>query len=37
MRALLAGVTTLLISASVLAAEEPRERAITPDEVVARL
>jgi len=33
MRALLAGVTTLLLSASVLAAEEPRERAITPDEV----
>jgi hypothetical protein len=33
MRALLAGLTTLLISASVLAAEEPKQRAITPDEV----
>ena len=33
MRALLAGVTTLLISASVLAAEEPTERPITPGEV----
>jgi hypothetical protein len=33
MRALLAGVTTLLISASVLAAEEPKQRAITTNEV----
>jgi hypothetical protein len=33
MRALLAGVTTLLISASVLAAEEPQQRAITTGEV----
>jgi hypothetical protein len=33
MRALLAVVTTLLISASVLAAEEPKQRAITTSEV----
>lgn len=33
MRALLAGVTTLLISAPVLAAEEPKQRAITTSEV----
>jgi hypothetical protein len=33
MRALLAGVTTLLISASVQAADDPKERAITPGEV----
>src|SRR5450755_4575639 len=33
MRALLAGVTTLLISAPVLAAEEPKQRAISTSEV----
>ncbi|HEX7450838.1 MAG TPA: hypothetical protein VF294_01055 [Polyangiaceae bacterium] len=33
MRALLAGVTTLLVSVHVLAAEEPKQRAITTSEV----